>query len=96
MIPADGSAMTLALPVAPILLLPFIVVFFALIFPFWLVAIALLGLLMLLTRAVEWPLRAAGTTLGQPLSRPLSSAFHWTLSWGGIAERRDRPPSDTR
>jgi hypothetical protein len=85
--------MTLALPVAPILLLPFIVLFFAIVFPFWLVAIALLGLLMLIARGVEWPLRAAGATLGRPLSGPLSNAFHWTLSWGGIAERRDRPPT---
>jgi hypothetical protein len=88
--------MTLALPVAPILLLPFIVILFAVVFPLWLVAIALLGLLMLLARAAEWSLRAAGATLAHPLSRPLSSAFHWTLSWGGIAERRDRPPRDTR
>jgi hypothetical protein len=85
--------MTLALPVAPILLLPFIIVFFALVFPFWLVAIAVLGLLMLIARGVEWPLRATGATLGRPLSGPLSNAFHWTLSWGGIAERRDRPPT---
>ena len=84
--------MTLPLPVAPILLLPFIILFFLIVFPFWVVAVVVLGLLLLLTRAVDWALRASGATTGNPLSRPMSSAFHWTLSWGGIAERRDRPP----
>jgi hypothetical protein len=84
--------MTLALPIAPILLLPFIILFFLIVFPFWVVAIVVLGLLLLLAMAIDWSLRASGATTGRPLSRPMSSAFHWTLSWGGIAERRDRPP----
>jgi len=83
--------MHMALPVAPILLLPFIVLFFIVIFPLWVVAIAVLGLLMGLTRALEWTLRAARLQIGRPLSGPVSNAFHWTLSWGGLAERRDRP-----
>jgi nitrate reductase gamma subunit len=87
--------MTLALPVAPILLLPFIVVFFVVVFPFWLVAIAVLGLLLQLARGVEWALRAAGARVERPHSGALSSAFHWTLSWGGIAERRDLPRQES-
>jgi hypothetical protein len=81
----------MALPVAPIILLPFIVLFFIVIFPLWVVAIAVLGLFMGLTRALEWMLRTLGLQIGSPLSGPVSNAFHWTLSWGGLAERRDRP-----
>jgi hypothetical protein len=81
----------MALPVAPILLLPFIVLFFIVVFPLWVVATAVLGLLMGITRGLEWLLRAAGLQIGRPLSAPVSNAFHWTLSWGGLAERRDRP-----
>ena len=74
----------MALPVAPILLLPFIIVFFILVFPLWIVAVAVLGLLMWLVRGVDALLKTR-------LSPPVSNAFHWTLSWGGLAERRDRP-----
>jgi len=76
--------MTMALPVAPILLLPFIILFFIIVFPLWIVAVAVLGLLMWLVRGVDAMLKTR-------LSAPVSSAFHWTLSWGGLAERRDRP-----
>jgi hypothetical protein len=88
--------MTLALPIAPILLLPFIIIFFILVFPLWLVAIAALGVLLLLAKAIDFLLRAAGATTGNPVASPLSAAFHWTLSWGGIAQRRDRPPPASR
>jgi len=74
----------MALPVAPILLLPFIIVFFIVVFPLWIVAVAVLGVLMWVTRGVD-------ALLKTKVSRPVSSAFHWTLSWGGLAERRDRP-----
>jgi hypothetical protein len=75
------------LPIAPILLLPFIIVFFVLVFPLWFVAVAVLGVLVGVSRGVEAVLRVAG----RPLSGPVGNAFHWTLSWGGLAERRDRP-----
>ena len=74
----------MALPVAPILLLPFIVLFFIVVFPLWIVGVAVLGLLM-------WVARGVDALLKTSISRPVSSAFHWTLSWGGLAERRDRP-----
>lgn len=75
------------LPVAPILLMPFIILFFVIVFPLWVVALVVLGLLLLLTRGMD---RLFGTS-GRPISGPVSNAFHWTLSWGGLAERRDRP-----
>ncbi len=74
----------MALPVAPILLMPFIILFFIIVFPLWVVAVAVLGLLMWLVRGVDALFKTR-------LSVPVSSAFHWTLSWGGLAERRDRP-----
>ena len=74
----------MALPVAPILLLPFIIVFFILVFPLWIVGVVELGLLM-------WVVRGLDALFKTRVSKPISSAFHWTLSWGGLAERRDRP-----
>ncbi|MDB4913444.1 MAG: hypothetical protein JWM95_1088 [Gemmatimonadetes bacterium] len=85
--------MALALPIAPIFLLPFIILFFIVVFPLWVVALAVLGLLLVLARALEWLVRLA-TAIERPLSGPLGNAFHWTLSWGGMAERRDRPRPD--
>jgi hypothetical protein len=75
------------LPIAPILLLPFIIVFFVLVFPLWVVAVAVLGIALGVARGIEAVLRVAG----RPVSGRVGSAFHWTLSWGGLAERRDRP-----
>ena len=76
------------LPVAPIVLLPFIILFFIIVFPLWLVAVAMLGILLV----VAWGLDAALKPMGVgPVSGPVSNAFHWTLSWGGLAQRRDRP-----
>jgi hypothetical protein len=79
------------LPVAPILLLPFILLFFILVFPLWLVGVAVLGILLGLSRGLEFLLRAVGVGGEKPLSGPIGNAFHWTLSWGGLAQRRDRP-----
>ncbi len=78
------------LPIAPILLLPFIILFFILVFPLWMVGVAVLGLLLVLTRGLEMLIRLARPGLDRPLSGPVGNAFHWTLSWGGLAQRRDR------
>ena len=82
--------MALALPIAPILLFPFILIFFVVVFPFWLVGIAVLGALMWIVRGIEALIRLGNKELGTPVSGPVSRAFHWTLSWGGIAQRRDQ------
>ena len=80
------------LPIAPILLLPFIALFFIIVFPLWLVAMAVLGILLGITRAIDAMLAAMKSDAR--ISGPTSNAFHWTLSWGGIANRRDRPRTD--
>ena len=85
----------MALPIAPILLLPFIALFFVVVFPLWVVALVVLGILLVLARVIESMSRIVRPTLGQPLSRSISNAFHWTLSWGGLAERRDRPKQES-
>jgi hypothetical protein len=81
-------AQIVLLPIAPILLLPFIAIFFIVVFPLWLVAMAVLGLLLGITRGIDAVLSAM--KVKARVSGPISNAFHWTLSWGGIANRRDR------
>ncbi len=85
-------AQIVLLPIAPIVLMPFILLFFILVFPLWLVALAVLGLLLVVSRGIDAALRAM--KLETEISGPISNAFHWTLSWGGLANRRDRPPPD--
>ncbi|CAN5851649.1 hypothetical protein BH11GEM2_BH11GEM2_31610 [soil metagenome] len=77
------------LPIAPILLLPFIIIFFIVVFPLWLVAMAVLGILLGICMAIDAALGAM--KVATRISGPIKNAFHWTLSWGGIANRRDRP-----
>ena len=82
------------LPIAPILLLPFIVLFFIIVFPLWIVGVAVLGLLLGIAKGIEAGLHAVKPSIGRPLTGPIGNAFHWTLSWGGLAQRRDRPRVD--
>ena len=77
------------LPIAPILLMPFILLFFIVVFPFWIVALAVLGTLLVISWGIDWVLRKMNSEAR--VSPPISNAFHWTLSWGGLADRRDRP-----
>jgi hypothetical protein len=72
------------LPIVPMLLLPFILVFFVLVFPLWGAALAVLGLVYLIVRAIE-PLFAKDAA-----SLP-SAAVHkwlrWVLTFGGFTEK---------
>ena len=77
------------LPIAPILLMPFILLFFIIVFPFWIVALAVLGTLLVISWGIDWVLGMMKSDAR--VSAPISNAFHWTLSWGGLADRRDRP-----
>jgi hypothetical protein len=85
-------AQIVLLPIAPIVLLPFIILFFIIVFPVWLVALAVLGTLLGIARGIDLALRAL--KVDARISAPVSNAFHWTLSWGGLAQRRDRPRKD--
>jgi hypothetical protein len=80
------------LPIAPILLLPFIIVFFVVVFPIWGVALGVLGLLLLLMRAADWLARAAGSTALGGAVEALRRALHWVLTFGGFTERLKEKP----
>jgi len=81
MIVAAAAAMHLTLlPIAPLILLPFALVFFVVVFPFWGVALGLLGLLLLILRGLNAVTHGAlnGPTNG------VHRAFRWVLTFGGF------------
>jgi hypothetical protein len=67
------------LPIAPLLLLPFILVFFIVVFPFWLIGLALLWTLRLLVRAI-------GGGPGGRWAARVQIWFRWVLTFGGFTE----------
>jgi hypothetical protein len=75
------------LPIAPILLLPFIIVFFVIVFPIWGVSLGVLGLLLLIARGIDWLARAAGLEGIGAVTGALYTAFRWVLTFGGFAKR---------
>jgi len=75
------------LPIVPILLLPFIFVFFVIVFPLWGVTLAVLGTLLLLVRGADWLARRAGVNALTGASRATFRAFRWVLTFGGLSNR---------
>jgi len=75
------------LPIAPILLLPFIIVFFVIVFPIWGVSLGIIGLLLLIVRGLDALGRAAGVEVFTPAVTGIGRAFHWVLTFGGFTER---------
>jgi hypothetical protein len=75
------------LPIAPILLLPFIIVFFVVVFPLWGVSLGVVGLLLLIIRAIDAIGRAAGVNAFTPAVGAVSRAFRWILTFGGFTDR---------
>ena len=84
------------LPIAPILLLPFIIVFFVIVFPLWGISLGVIGLLLLIVRALDAIGRAAGTDVFAPAVTMVGRAFRWVLTFAGFTERfkeaRTEPP----
>jgi len=74
------------LPIVPLLLLPFAIVFFVVVFPFWAVALGVLGLLLLIVRGLNAVTRGAmsGAVAG------LHKAFRWVLTFGGFVRLGDQ------
>ena len=80
MIAAAAAIHLSLLPIAPLILLPFALVFFVVVFPFWGVALGLLGLLLLILRGIN---SMAGGSLDGPTSA-VHRAFRWVLTFGGF------------
>ena len=81
---ARGRIQLALIPVAPILLLPFIIVGFVIGLPLWVISLAVLSI----ARGVTWVIDKA---LGAPkLKPPVDYAFQWVLTFGGLARKLER------
>ena len=69
MIVAAAAMHLTLLPIAPLILLPFALIFFVVVFPFWGVALGILGLVLLILRGINAIARIAGWSRQQRLSR---------------------------
>lgn len=74
-------------PIVPILLLPFILIFFVIVFPLWGVALGVLGLLLLIARGLDRLARLAGIEAMKRPADAIHAAFRWVLTFGGLARR---------
>jgi hypothetical protein len=75
------------LPIVPILLLPFILVFFVVVFPIWGISLGIVGLVLLIIRGIDAVGRAAGVETFTPAANAVGRAFRWVLTFGGLSER---------
>lgn len=81
MIVAAAAALHLTLlPIAPLILLPFALVFFVVVFPVWGVGLGLLGAVLLLMRGLNL---LTGGALDGP-TNAVHRAFRWVLTFGGF------------
>jgi len=87
---AAAMHMTL-LPIAPLILLPFALVFFVIVFPFWGVALGLLGLVLVILRGINS--LAKGSLDGAVDS--VNRAFRWVLTFGGFVRLGDQSKKPT-
>lgn len=78
---------TQLLPIVPLLLLPFALVFFIVIFPLWGVALGILGLLLLIARGLDAILQKLGVSALGAVVVGLRRALRWVLTFGGFTER---------
>jgi hypothetical protein len=87
MIVAAAAAAHLSLlPIVPLLLLPFAIIFFVLVFPLWAAALAVLGLILLILRGLEMVAGSAVT----PAANGVHAAFRWVLTFGGFVRLGDK------
>jgi len=75
------------LPIAPILLLPFILVFFVVVFPIWGIALGLVGLALLLVKALDAVARSAQLDILSGAVTSTRRALRWVLTFGGFTDR---------
>ncbi|MDB4877637.1 MAG: hypothetical protein JWM41_4083 [Gemmatimonadetes bacterium] len=75
------------LPIVPILLLPFILIFFVVVFPLWALALGVLGFILVLIRGMDWLAKRIGVTALDGAVKGMQQAFRWVLTFGGFAEK---------
>jgi hypothetical protein len=75
------------IPIAPILLLPVILVVFVVVFPLWVIALAVVGLILVLVKGLDKLAQMAGVRALSPPARAIQRAFRWVLTFGGLAEK---------
>ncbi|HWJ16427.1 MAG TPA: hypothetical protein VNS10_21950 [Gemmatimonadaceae bacterium] len=83
------------LPIVPILLLPFILIFFVAVFPLWLLSLGVLGLLLVLLRGLAKLGELAGTDALSAAAAGVHRAFRWVLTFGGLARSADESQTTT-
>ena len=81
---AMGLSLAHLLPIIPLLLLPFALIFFVIVFPIWGVALGVLGLLLLIVRGLDAVARSMGGSLAGAVEG-VRKAFRWVLTFGGLA-----------
>ena len=91
MIVAAAAIHMTLLPIAPLILLPFALIFFVVVFPFWGVALGILGLVLLILRGIN--ALARGSLDGAVNS--VYRAFRWVLTFGGFVRLGDQPKNPT-
>jgi len=77
------------LPIVPILLLPFILIFFVAVFPLWLLSLGVLGLLLVILRGLAKLGQLAGTDALSTAATRVHRVFRWVLTFGGLARSAD-------
>lgn len=80
------------LPIAPILLLPFILVFFVVVVPIWGVALGVIGLILVIMRGLRWLAQRVGVHALDNPTEAVRRAFRWVLTFGGFTERGKAQP----
>jgi hypothetical protein len=80
------------LPIVPILLLPFIIIFFVLVMPIWFVALGVLGLALLIMRGLARLAHLAGSSTFDAPAMGVHRAFRWVITFGGFTERGKAAP----
>jgi hypothetical protein len=73
------------LPIIPILLLPFILIVFVIVFPLWLVALAVVGLIYVIVAGADKLALAMNIGAFSPAARAIRIALRWVLTFGGLA-----------
>ena len=78
------------IPIAPIILMPFILIFFVIVFPIWGVALGVLGLVLLIIRGLDLLAKKAGVHALGGMRTGMEKTFRWVLTFGGLVRQLKR------